>query len=134
MATYSRHHANYATPTKTLPITMPPKALPYPYPVSRVAISPPEYSDSSSAGSRHGGGTSAGSYSVRSSTSGRSSHSGSSNGGSDYDKYDVGSRYGGSVRGRERVDVDPVEMLTESMDKISDFSKMDRSMARQAQE
>lgn len=127
MATYSRHHANYATPTKTLPITMPSKAPAYSYPVSRVAISPPEYSDSSSAGSRHSGG----SYSVRSSDSYRSSRSsGSSSGRSDRDLYETGSRHSG----KGRFEADPVEMLTERMDKISDFTKMDRSLARQAQE
>lgn len=129
MATYSRHHANYSTPTKTLPITMPNKAPAYHNPTSRVSISPPEYYDSQS--SRHS--SSGGSYSVSSRGSDRSSIAGSRSGRSDYDKYDVGGgRHGASARGR--VEADPVEMLTERMDRVSDFTKMDRGMARQAQE
>ena len=64
----------------------------------------------------------------------RSSTGGSRSGRSDYDKYDVsgGSRHGASARGR--VEADPVEMLTERMDRVSDFTKMDRSLARQTQE
>jgi hypothetical protein len=132
MTTYARH--SYATPAKTLPITMPSKAPALPtHPVSRVGISPPDYSSTSSASSRHGSGSSAGSYSVSSSRSDRSSHySGSSRNGDD--KYEVtGSRHGGSARG-QRVEADPIEMLTERMDKLGDFNKMDRGLARQAQE
>lgn len=114
---------------------MPSKSPAYPsYPVSRVGISPPEYSSTSSSSSRHGSGSSAGSYSVRSTASDRSSHYSGSNRGGD-DKYEVsGNRHGASARGRERVEADPIEMLTDRMDKLGDFDKMDRSLAKQAQE
>ena len=58
-ATLSRHHGNYARPQKTLPITMPTKkSATYNHPVSRVAMSPPELSETSTIySSRRSGGT-----------------------------------------------------------------------------
>lgn len=58
-AALSRHHGNYARPQKTQPITMPTKAsTQYNYPMSRVAMSPPELSDTSTVySSRRSGGT-----------------------------------------------------------------------------
>jgi biogenesis of lysosome-related organelles complex 1 subunit KXD1 len=113
MATYSRHSAQYAAPPKTLPITMPSKAPAFNYPVSRVAMSPPELSDSSTnySGSRHSGG----SYSARSSSYAPSQSS------RDYDDYNATSG------------VDVVDMLSERMNGAFDTMKMDRSLARQAQ-
>ncbi|ETN41395.1 uncharacterized protein HMPREF1541_03330 [Cyphellophora europaea CBS 101466] len=112
-ASYSRHGVHYAPPSKTLPITMPSKAPALPYPTSRVAMSPPEYSDSSvysSQGSRH----SPRSYSARSSTSHAPSHS-------DYDVY-------------RESDRDVSEMLSKRMHNAFDPITMDRSLAKQAQD
>jgi hypothetical protein len=109
--TPSRHYSSYATPHKTLPITMPSKAPAYHYPVSRVAMSPPEMSDSSTySGSRSSGR----SYSARSSDCAASQSS-------DYDSYTSASS------------VDVVEMLSERMNAAFDPIRMDQSLARQAQ-
>ena len=110
----SRHQprGSYATPHKTLPITMPSKPSGMNYPQSRVALSPPEMSDSSlysSRGSRH----SAGSYSV-------SSYAGSSSSNDDYS-------------GQSTSEVDVVDMLSERMNSAFDPIRMDTSLARQAQ-
>ena len=86
---------------------MPTKAPAYHYPVSRVAMSPPEASDSSTYDSRSGR-----SYSARS----RDCRS------DDYDSY-------GS--GRDGVDV--ADMLSERMERAFDPIRMDRSLAKQAQ-
>jgi len=110
----SRHHSgSYGTPHKTLPITMPSKAPAYNYPVSRVAMSPPELSDTSTSysGSRPSGG----SYSARSSNYAPSHSSG------DYDSY-------GSNSG-----IDVVDELSSRMDRVFDPMKMDRSLAQQVQ-
>ncbi|KAK5204719.1 hypothetical protein LTR67_007525 [Exophiala xenobiotica] len=112
MATHvSRHPTSYATPHKTLPITMPPKTPTYSTPFSR-AMSPPELSDTSTsyAGSR----TSAGSYSARSSYA--PSHSGS-----DYDSY------------ASHPGVDVMDVLSEKMNTAFDPIRMDRSLVNQAQ-
>lgn len=113
MATYSRHSPQYATPRKTLPITMPSKAPPYNSPASRVAMSPPELSDASTTygSSRHSGGT----YSARSSSYAPSHTS------RDYDDYNPTSG------------VDVVDMLSERMNGAFDTMKMDHSLVRQAQ-
>jgi biogenesis of lysosome-related organelles complex 1 subunit KXD1 len=101
--TASRPYASYATSHKTLPITMPSKTPAYHYPVSRVALSPPEMSDSSTySGSR---------------SSGRS-YSALSN---DYDSYSSASG------------VDVVDMLSDRMNTAFDPIRMDQSLARQAQ-
>ncbi len=112
MATHvSRHPTSYATPHKTLHITMPPKTPTYSTPFSR-AMSPPEMSDTSTsyAGSR----TSAGSYSARSSYA--PSHSGS-----DYDSY------------ASHPGVDVMDVLSEKMNTAFDPIRMDRSLVNQAQ-
>ena len=118
MATsYSRHGTRHAAPSKTLPIIMPSKAPISPYPTSRVAMSPPEYSDSSiysSQGSRRSGG----SYSARSSGSYADSHSSGD--------YDHCYRHDSSH--------DVVDMLGERMNSAFDPIIMDRSLAKQAQE
>ncbi|KPI34780.1 uncharacterized protein AB675_10200 [Cyphellophora attinorum] len=115
-ATYSRHQSNrHTVNTKTLPISLPSKSPAYSHPVSRVAISPPEYSDYSSTGSsRH----SAGSYSARS----RSSYASS-----DYSSPDYDSGYRHDPR-----DID--DMLSDRMNKAFDPIKMDRALARQTQD
>jgi hypothetical protein len=107
-----RHYSSYATPHKTLPITMPSKAPAYHYPVSRVvAMSPPEMSDSST----YSGGRSSGrSYSARSSDYAASQSS-------DYDSYNSHSG------------VDVVDMLSERMNTAFDPIRMDKSLARQTQ-
>ncbi|KAK5069815.1 hypothetical protein LTR64_008002 [Lithohypha guttulata] len=59
-ATLTRHHGSYARPQKTLPIAMPSTKTPSAYsrPVSRVALEPPELSDTSTVySSRRSGGT-----------------------------------------------------------------------------
>src|SRR4051812_23929863 len=57
-ATLSRHHGNFARPQKTLPIQMPAKSSSKHNPVSRVAMSPPELSETSTVySSRRSGGT-----------------------------------------------------------------------------
>ncbi|KIX03438.1 uncharacterized protein Z518_06990 [Rhinocladiella mackenziei CBS 650.93] len=114
MATHvSRHPTSYATNHKALPIIMPPKTSSYSLPVSRVAISPPELSDTGTTydGSR----TSAGSYSARSSNYAPSHSSG------DYD----------SCNSQSGVDV--VDMLADKMNGAFDPIRMDRSLASQAQ-
>ena len=109
--TASRHYTSYATPTKTLPITMPSKTPAYNYTVSRVPMSPPEMSDSST----YGGSRSSGrSYSARSSDYAASQSS-------DYDSYNPHSG------------VDVVDMLSERMNSAFDPIRMDKSLARQAQ-
>lgn len=109
--TASRHYSSYATPHKTLPITMPSKAPAYHYPASRVARSPPEMSDSSTCS---GGRSSGRSYSARSSDYAASQSS-------DYDSCTSASS------------VDVVEMLSERMNTAFDPIRMDQSLARQAQ-
>ena len=101
--TASRAYASYAPSHKTLPITMPSKTPPYHYPLSRVALSPPEMSDSSTYSASRSSGRS---YSARS---------------SDYDSYNSASG------------VDVVEMLSERMNTAFDPIRMDQSLARQAQ-
>ena len=108
--TASRHYSSYATPHKTLPITMPSKAPAYNYPVSRVALSPPEMSDSSTYSDGH---SSSRSYSVRS-----GDYAGSQS--SDHDSY-------------SHSGVDVVDMLSERMNSAFDPIRMDKSLARQAQ-
>jgi hypothetical protein len=89
---------------------MPSKAPAYNYPVSRVAMSPPELSDSSTTySSRHSSRTS------------RSSSYAPSQSSRDYEDYN-------STSG-----VDVVDMLSERMNDAFDTMKMDRSLARQAQ-
>ena len=116
MATsYSRHSIHHGPPKKTLPIIMPSKAPAYPHPVSRVAMSPPEYSDASTyspTGSRHSGG----SYSARSSSSRASTHS------ADYESNYRDGRH------------DVSDMLSERMNSAFDPIRMDKSLAKQAQE
>jgi biogenesis of lysosome-related organelles complex 1 subunit KXD1 len=108
--TASRHYSSYATPHKTLPITMPSKAPAYHYP-SRVAMSPPEMSDSST----YGGSRSSGrSYSARSSDYAASQSS-------ECDSYNSASG------------VDVFDMLSERMNTAFDPIRMDQSLARQAQ-
>ena len=135
MATYSRHHpTSRPIPTKTLPITMPTSKAPlstYPYPVSRVAASPPDSSSYSS--SRHSGpsntysvpSTSRSAYSSRSQRSGSSSYAPSAYNDDDRDHQ----------RGAAGVDV--TEMLSDRMDRLDVSGRkmgMDRHVARQAQE
>lgn len=113
MAATSRRHYSYApAPQKTLPITMPSKAPAYHYPVSRIAMSPPEMSDSSTtySGSRSSGQ----SYSARSSSYAASQSS-------DYDSYNSASG------------VDVVDMLSERMNSAFEPIRMDKSLAKQAQ-
>lgn len=107
----SRHHA-YATPPKTLPITMPSKAPVHNYPVRGIPMSPPELSETSTLG---GGRSSARSYSALSSEY-AASHSGS-----DYDSYN------------SQSGVDIVDMLSDRMNAAFDPMRMDKSLARQAQ-
>lgn len=110
MATTTSRHYSYATPPKTLPITMPSKAPAYHYPISRVAMSPPEMSESSTySGSRSSGR----SYSARSSDYAASQSS-------DYESYNSASG------------VDVVDMLSERMNTAFDPIRMDESLARQA--
>src|SRR5271170_957465 len=105
--TASRHYSSYPTPHKTLPITMPSKAPAYNYsPVSRVALSPPEMSDSST----YSGRSSGRSYSALSSDYAASQSS-------DYDNSGV----------------DIVDMLSERMNTAFDPIRMDKSLVRQAQ-
>ncbi|RMZ87346.1 hypothetical protein DV736_g5427, partial [Chaetothyriales sp. CBS 134916] len=111
MATYSRHSQRYAVPTQALPITMPSKAPAYDYPVSRVALSPPDYSDTASSSGRHSGR----SYSAHSSTYALSHASDEY-----YSHRDAG--------------VDVVDMLSERMDRAFNPIRMDKSLARQAQD
>lgn len=114
MATYSRYDRHSTMPTKApLPISMPSKAPDYGYPVSRAAASPPEYSDTSSSSGRHSGR----SYSARSGSSYAPSHASD-----DYRSH------------RDAAGVDVVDMLSERMDRAFDPIRMDKSMARQAQE
>ncbi len=91
---------------------MPSKAPAYQgYPVSRVALSPPELSDSST----YGGSRSSGrSYSARSSDYAASQSS---------DDYSYNSHSG----------VDVVDMLSDRMNSAFDPIRMDKSLARQAQ-
>jgi len=112
MATTARRQYSYApAPQKTLPITMPSKAPAYHYPVSRIAMSPPEMSDSSTtySGSRSSGQ----SYSARSSNYAASQSS------------DEGYN---SASG-----VDVVDMLSERMNSAFEPIRMDKSLAKQAQ-
>jgi hypothetical protein len=105
--TASRHYSSYPTHHKTLPITMPSKAPAYNYsPVSRVALSPPEMSDSST----YSGRSSGRSYSALSSDYAASQSS-------DYDNSGV----------------DIVDMLSERMNTAFDPIRMDKSLVRQAQ-
>lgn len=109
--TASRHYSSYPTPHKTLPITMPSKAPAYNYsPVSRVALSPPEMSDSST----YSGRSSGRSYSALSSDYAASQSS-------EYDSYNSHSG------------VDVVDMLAERMNSAFDPTRMDKSLVRQAQ-
>ena len=109
--TASRHYSSYPTSHKPLPITMPSKAPAYNYsPVSRVALSPPEMSDSST----YSGRSSGRSYSALSSDYAASQSS-------DYDSYNSHSG------------VDVVDMLSERMNSAFDPIRMDKSLARQAQ-
>ncbi len=113
MATTARRQYSYApAPHKTLPITMPSKAPAYHYPVSRIAMSPPEMSDSSTtySGSRSSGQ----SYSARSSSCAASQSS-------DYESYNSASG------------VDVVDMLSERMNSAFEPIRMDKSLAKQAQ-
>src|SRR5271163_2312776 len=112
MATIASRHHGYATPQKTLPITMPSKAPAYHHPGPRIPpMSPPELSDSSSyRPSRFSGG----SYSARSSSSYAPSHT------SEYDSYNPNSS------------VDIMDTLSERMNSAFDPIKMDKSLARQA--
>jgi biogenesis of lysosome-related organelles complex 1 subunit KXD1 len=91
---------------------MPSKAPAYHYPVSRIAMSPPEMSDSSTtySGSRSSGQ----SYSARSSSYAASQSS-------DYDSYNSASG------------VDVVDMLSERMNSAFELNRMDKSLAKQAQ-
>lgn len=108
--TSSRHYSSYPTAHKPLPITMPSKAPAYNYPLSRVALSPPEMSDSSTYSESRSSGRS---YSARS-----SDYAGSQS--SDYDSY-------------SNSGVDVVDMLSERMNSAFDPIRMDKSLARQAQ-
>jgi hypothetical protein len=108
----SRHPSGYATTKGTLPITMPPNRPTYSHPVSRVAASPPEFSDTTT--SYGGSRISAGSYSAKSSYA--PSHSSS-----EYDSYS------------SHPGVDVVDMLSEKMHSAFDPIRMDRSLANQAQ-
>jgi biogenesis of lysosome-related organelles complex 1 subunit KXD1 len=108
--TASRHYSSYPTPHKALPITMPSKAPAYNYSLSRVALSPPEMSDSSTYSESRSSGRS---YSARS-----SDYAGSQS--SDYDSY-------------SHSGVDVVDMLSERMNSAFDPIRMDKSLARQAQ-
>jgi len=113
MAATSRRQYSYApAPQKTLPITMPSKAPAYHYPVSRIAMSPPEMSDSSTtySGSRSSGQ----SYSARSSNYAASQSS-------DYDSYNSASG------------VDVVDMLSERMNSAFEPIRMDKALAKQSQ-
>lgn len=111
MATTSVRRGNYArVPQKTLPITMPTKAPASSQPLSRIAMSPPELSDTSTIYSRSTGGT----FSDRSSYA--ESHS---------------SR-GYSARGYPSG-IDVMDELSDRMNSAFDPIRMDRSMARQAQ-
>jgi hypothetical protein len=107
----SRHPTAYTTHHKTLPITMPSKQPAYNYPVSRVAMSPPELSEVSSYGSR----TSAGSYSARSSDYGSNQSS------RDYDSHIS-----------QPASVDVVDVSTERMAGMYNPIRMDRSLVEQA--
>ncbi|KAK5940296.1 hypothetical protein PMZ80_007716 [Knufia obscura] len=103
MATLSRHHGNYARPQKTLPITMPTKtSTAYNAPVSRVAMSPPEISDTSTVYSGRRSGT----------------------------LSDISDDYESA---RYPTAIDVMDELTDRMDKVSDYTKMDKAIARQAQ-
>ena len=108
----SRHPTSYAPHSKALPITMPSKTPTYSYPVSRVAMSPPEMSDTSTS---YSGRTSGGSYSARSSNYAPSHSSG------EYDSY------------HSHSGVDVVDMLSDKMNSAFDPIRMDRSLADQAQ-
>lgn len=112
-AAASRHHYSYSpSPYKTLPITMPSKSPAGYYPVSRVAVSPPDLSDASTVS---GGRTSAASYSVNS-----DSYAGSVSG-----DYETSS--GGSYNG-----VDVVDMLSDRMNSAFDPIRLDKNLAKQA--
>lgn len=136
MATYSRHHpTSRPIPTKTLPITMPHSKSPlstYPYPVSRVAASPPDSSSYSS--SRHSSGQT---YSVPSTT--RSAHSSRHSQRSGSSSY-APSAYNDDDREYARggaAGVDVTEMLSDRMDRLDVSGRkvgMDRHVVRQAQE
>ncbi|KAL2008335.1 hypothetical protein VTN00DRAFT_8317 [Thermoascus crustaceus] len=98
-------------PTTTLPINMPSKApagASY-YPVTRVAVSPPEVSDSSTTAGSRTSGFSAGS----------SSYAGSASG-----DYDSTLSYSG---------VDVVDMLNDRMNNAFDPTPLDKGLAMQAQ-
>jgi biogenesis of lysosome-related organelles complex 1 subunit KXD1 len=113
MAATSRRQYSYAPASqKTLPISMPSKAPAYHYPVSRIAMSPPELSDSSTY--RSGSRSSGQSYSARSSSYAPSQHS-------DYDSYNSASA------------VDVVDMLSDRMNTAFEPIRMDKSLAKQAQ-
>jgi len=101
--TLSRHHGNYARPQKTLPITMPTKNSKTYTPQTRVALEPPEISDTSTTYSRS---RSDGTFS------------------------DISNDYESS---RYPTAIDVVDELTDRMDKVWDPTKMDKSIARQAQ-
>lgn len=90
---------------------MPSKSPAY-YPVSRVAVSPPDVSDASTV---TGGRTSTASYSVNS-----DSYAGSVSG-----DYETSS--GGSYNG-----VDVVDMLSERMNSAFDPIRLDKNLAKQA--
>ncbi|EHY53704.1 hypothetical protein HRR83_003918 [Exophiala dermatitidis] len=115
MTTYApRHPTSYATHQKTLPIIVP-KTATYSYPVSKVAVSPPELPDTST--SYGGSRTSAGSYSARSSNCDYAPSLSSG----DYESYNA------------PPGVDVVDMLSERMNSAFDPIRMDRSLAKQAQ-
>jgi hypothetical protein len=102
----------YYQPTAPLPINMPSKAPAGAnlFPVSRVAVSPPEISDSSTtSGSRTSG------YSL-----GPSSYAGSFSG--DYESSTAS--YSG---------VDVVDMLSDRMNNAFDPTPLDKGLAKQAQ-
>lgn len=99
-------HHQYYQPA-TLPLNVPSKApaIANLYPISRVAGSPPEISDSSTAGGSR--------------TSGLSFSSGSASG-----DYESSSMYSG---------VDVVDVLSDRMQNVFDPTPLDRGLAMQAQ-
>lgn len=113
MATSARRHYTHAPMAhKALPISMPSKAPAYHYPVSRIAMSPPEMSDSSTA--YYDSRSSGQSYSV-----GSDSYAASQN--SDYESY------------KSASGVDVSDMLSERMNTAFEPLRMDKAVAKQAQ-
>ncbi|KAL9107504.1 MAG: hypothetical protein Q9227_007606 [Pyrenula ochraceoflavens] len=111
------HHSSYYAPAphKTLPITMPSKSQAgggY-YPVSRVAVSPPDLSDASTvSGSRGASREAPSSYSANSSSYAPSFSN-------DYESCSAGG-------------VDVVDMLSDRMNSAFEPMRLDRSLATQA--